>query len=99
MNVMVGICYYFEWDNWWFVDNFGFVFFYIILCSLFLNVEIILIDYFYIIQDWEDIFGVQGYNVRYCIVLIVFWMVEQGLIQSEYIMENLFFCNMLEWQV
>lgn len=55
---MVGICYYFEWDDCWFVDNFGFFFFYMIFCSLFFNVEMVLVDYFYIIQDWEVVFGV-----------------------------------------
>lgn len=99
LNVTAGTRYYFEWDDRWSADNFGFSFSYTTPCSPPSNVETVSADYSHITQDWEAVPGAQGYNVRYRTVPTAPWTVEQGLVQSEHTMENLSPCNTLEWQV
>ena len=99
MNVTGGTRYYFEWDDRWSEDNFGFAFSFTTPCSPPSNVVTASSDYSHVTQDWEDVPGAQGYNVRYRTVPSAPWTTETGISSSEHTIENLSPCNNLEWQV
>jgi hypothetical protein len=99
INVSGGTRYYFEWDDRWSPDNFGFSFSSTTPCNPPTNVVTASADYSHIQQDWEDVAGAQDYNVRYRTAPSAPWTLEEGLIISEHTMENISPCNTLEWQV